>query len=147
MKKLFLTILVIFSLVISALSQSFIGQDKTYIKSNVMQEYSGGIKNVSDADNILTISFIDNHTALYFLNSNELCKYYALCYPMENYYTMRNMINSNFTKVSGYEKWYYKDGEYYIFYKIVIDQGGKVFWIFVYPDFYESEMNTIINSL
>jgi len=147
MKKLFLSFIILFCITLSAISQSFIGQSSTSIKNSVLKEYSSGISNVSDESNILTISFQDGHSALYFTNSNDLCKYYTLCYPIANYNTMRNMLQTNFTKVYNYEKWYYKDGEYYIYYKIVIDKSGTVFWIFVYPDFYESEIDQIINSL
>lgn len=147
MKKIFLSVIFLFIMILSAISQSFVGKTSTDIKNSVLKEYSGSISNMSNENNILTITFTDSHVALYFFNSSDLCKYYALCYPNYKLDNMTSVLNNNFKKIENTTIWYYKDGEYYIYYKLIMDKDGKVFWIFVYPDFFSTEINQIIDSL
>lgn len=57
------------------------------------------------------------------------------------------MVNGSLNKLDSQSKWYYKDGEYYIYYKLLVDKGDKVCWMFVYPDFYENDVNAVIDLL
>jgi len=66
-----------------------------------------------------------------------VCKYYCLCYPNSFYTDMVGYMNNHYTKISGLYTWYEKIDANYVYYEFITRE--KVFWMVIYPDFYNSE--------
>ena len=137
MKKLLLILILAIAFAFTTFAQGYIGQTSYYIKNDVNERYGTTVKAITPETGLLTIEFYDGRTGIYILNDNNVCKYYCLCYPNSFYTDMVGYMNNHYTKISGLYTWYEKIDANYVYYEFITRE--KVFWMVIYPDFYNSE--------
>ena len=128
-----------------ALAQGYIGQTSYYIRNDVNERYGSNVSSISQEDNVMSISFKDARTGIYVLNSDNVCKYYCMCYPNSFDYDITSYMNNHYAKISGIYTWYENIEGTYVYYEMI--KRDKIFWLVIYPDFYNSEIQELKKML
>ena len=82
---------------------------------------------------------------IYVMNTSNVCKYYCLCYPNSFYTDMSAYMNNHYTKIAGVNTWYEKVDANYVYYEFIL--RDKIFWLVIYPDFFNSEAQELKKML